>query len=159
MAMTQSERIRLIQESANQFVSRSKCVDSSLRTLIVQAQASSSSAPARVAAVVDRANCATNVTITGKGVGGEYLGILQVAQGCAVCPEVAPAGPGEVRWIRQSTLCPDFERQPFAQQGISELDPAPYVVPCVDPGKRDYFMTPLKRGVGCNYAHLPYPSA
>lgn len=156
--MTQSERIRQIQESATQFVSRSKCVDSSLRTLIVQSQASSSAAPSRVATVVDRADCPTNVVVTGKGTNGEYLGILQVAQGCAICPDAAPAGPGEVRWIRLPTTCPDYERQPFAQQGISTQDPAPYVAPCTDPGKRDYFMTPLKRGVGCNYAHLPYPS-
>lgn len=157
--MLQSERIRLLQEGATQFISRSKCVDSSLQTLIVQSRASQTSAPSTVPNKVDRADCPTNAVATGKGTGGEYLGILQVAQGCAICPDVAPAGPGEVRWIRLPTVCPDYTRQPFAQQGISAQDPAPYIAPCTDPGKRDYLQPPLKRGESCNYRHLPYDSA
>lgn len=158
MAMLQSERLRLIQESATQVISRSKCVDSSLQTLVVQAQASSRSAPATVPGKVDRADCPTNVVATGKGTNGEYLGILQVAQGCAICPDISPAGPGEVPAIVLPTVCPDYERQPFAQQGISAKDPAPYVAPCTDPGKRDYFPAKQNKGGACNYQHLPYDS-
>ncbi len=158
MAMLESERLRLIQEGATKFVSRSKCVDSSLQTLLVQAQASSRSAPATVAAVVDRADCPTNAVITGKGTNGEYLGILQVAQGCAICPDTAPAGPGEVPVIVLPTICPDYSRQPFAQQGISTQDPAPYVAPCTDPGNRFYFPAKQNKGPACNYKHLPYDS-
>jgi hypothetical protein len=158
MAMLESERLRLLQEAATKVVSRFKCNDSSLQTLIVQAQACSRSAPATVAGVVDRGNgCATNVVATGKGTNGEYLGILQVAQGCAICPDTAPAGP-EVPAIVLPTVCPDYTRQPFAQQGISAVDPAPYIAPCTDPGNRVYFPAKQNKGSACNYKHLPYDS-
>lgn len=157
MAMLQSERLRLLQEASTKVVSRFKCVDSSLQTLIVQAQASQTSAPATVAGVASRPAGATNVVATGKGTGGEYLGILQVAQGCAICPDVAPAG-AEVPAVILSVPTLNYDVQPFAQQNISTIYPAPYIAPCTDPGNRFYFPPKEIRGAACNSQHLPYDS-
>lgn len=157
MAMLQSERLRLLQEASTKVVSRFKCVDSSLQTLIVQAQASQTSAPATVAAVASRSAGPTNVVATGKGTGGEYLGILQVAQGCAICPDVAPVG-AEVPAVILSVPTINYDVQPFAQQNISTIYPAPYIAPCTDPGNRFYFPSKPIRGPACNSQHLPYDS-
>jgi hypothetical protein len=159
MAMSQSERIRLIEESARKIVSRNKTVDSSLRTLLVQAQASQIATPQRVAGVVDRNDCPTNVTISGKGTNGEYLGLLQVAQGCAICPTVKPTDTGLVPTITIPTPCLNFTTIPFAQQNISTIYPAPYVAPCSDPGIQGYFPPKERKGENCNAKHLPYDSA
>lgn len=156
--MTQSERIRHLQEQATRYVHRSKCVDASLQTLIVQSQASSVAAPKKVTAVVDRADCPTNAVIAGKGANGEYLGILQAAQHCAICPGLS-SDIGSPPNIELPVPCVDNERVPFAQRNIDAGSPAPYVPPCTDPGKRDYPRTPLIRGRGCNYQHLPVDSA
>lgn len=157
MAMLQSERLRLLQEASTKVVSRFKCVDSSLQTLLVQAQASSQSAPARVAALSSLPAGPTNTVATGKGTGGEYLGILQVAQGCAICPDVASAG-AEVPAVILSVPTINYDVQPFAQQNISTIYPEPYVPPCTDPGNRFYFPPKLVRGPTCNSQHLPYDS-
>lgn len=159
MAMSQSERIRLIEEAARKTVSRNKCVDSSFLTLINQAKACSGSAvPVRVAAVVNRDDCPTNVVIRGKGTNGEYFGHILQAQNCAICPDTGVVDGGVVPTVQLPTPCPNFAVQPFAQQNISTIYPAPYVAPCKDPGNRTYFPTVPKRGDNCNLEHLPYDS-
>jgi hypothetical protein len=75
--MSESERIRRIQEQANKYIARNKCVDSSLLTMKRQAQASSVAAPATVAAVVSQNGCAANATVTGKGTNMDYSAIMQ----------------------------------------------------------------------------------
>ncbi len=162
MAMSQSERIRLLQEAVPRTVSRNKCVDSSFLTMINQAKAASGSAvPVRVAAVIDRNDCATNVTIAGKGMNGEYFGQILAAQHCAVCPDNRPPDGGVQPTITIPTVCPNFSVQPWAQQNISTIYPAPYVAPCTDPGNRVYFPNEPLRGdsSNCTLPHLPYPSA
>ena len=158
--MTDQERIRRIQEQANRFVSRNKCNDASLQTLINQSKATSGRSgntllsEATVPAVVSDGGCARNVTITGVGTGGEYFGILQIAQGNAIGPAVAPADTGVVPMITLPVPCINMQAPPFTQQNLSTM----YVAPCTDPGKRDYFPPRIYDGPGCTYTRITTPS-
>lgn len=154
MAMSQSERIRLLMESSNKFVSRSKVRDSSELTLMNQAKAAKGKvAVSSVAGVIDRADCPTNVTFNGNGTNKERLGITLGAQGCAVCsdPDVSAAP-----YIILPTVCPNPNRPPYAQQDLSGA--YIYKTPCTDPGKRDYFPAPLYDGSNCNSNRQVYSS-
>jgi len=158
--MSDQERIRYIQEQATKFVSRNKCVDSSLQTLKVQSYASSQrsgntnlSAPS-VAAVIDRNDCPTNAVVRGVGTGGEYFGILQVAQGNAIGPTVAPEDTGVSPVITLPVPCINMQAPPFTQQNLSTM----YTAPCTDPGKKDYFPAPIYDGPGCTYNRITTPS-
>lgn len=158
--MSDQERIRYVQEQAKKFVSRNKCVDSSLQTLKVQSYASSQrsgntnlSAPS-VAAVIDRNDCPTNAVVRGVGTGGEYFGILQVAQGNAIGPAVAPADTGVSPVITLPVPCINMQAPPFTQQNLSTM----YTAPCRDPGKKDYFPAPIYDGPGCTYNRITTPS-
>jgi hypothetical protein len=157
--MTDQERIRHIQEQANRVVSRNKCTDASLQTLKVQSQAGSQRngstllAPATVAAVMNVNGCATNVVATGQGTNGEYLGILQIAQGNAIHPRVENAG-AEVPIITLPVPCINMQAPPFTQQNLSTM----YVAPCTNPGKRDYFPARIYDGPGCTYNRITTPS-
>ena len=158
--MTDQERIRHIQEQANRFVSRNKCNDASLPTLINQSKATSARSrktllsEATVSAVVSDGGCARNVTITGVGTGGEYFGILQIAQGNAIGPAVAPADTGVVPMITLPVPCINMQAPPFTQQNLSTM----YVAPCTNPGKRDYFPPAIYDGPGCTYNRITTPS-
>ena len=158
--MTDQERIRHIQEQANKFVSRNKCVDASLQTLIVQATTGSQRSgntllsAATVSAVMNNAGCANNVTITGVGTGGEYFGILQIAQGNAIQPTIPNGDTGVIPAIVLPVPCIDMQAPPFTQQNLSAM----YVAPCTDPGKRDYFPAPIYDGPGCTYNRITTPS-
>lgn len=158
--MTDQERIRHIQEQANRFVSRNKCNDASLQTLINQSKATSARSgntlltEATVSAVVSDGGCARNVTVRGVGTGGEYFGILQIAQGNAIGPAVAPADTGVVPMITLPVPCINMQAPPFTQQNLSTM----YVAPCTDPGKRDYFPPPIYDGPGCTYNRITTPS-
>jgi hypothetical protein len=160
--MSQSERIRHIQEQANRVVSRNRCVDSSLLTLQRQAQASKAgpSVPVVGTTTVVEGGCCRTVTVKGKGTQMDYTGILQKSQGCAVCPDVAPADTGVVPVVLLSVPCINNSVIPFAQQNISTIYPPPYVPPCTDPGNQQYFPVKPVRGSGpnCSHAHLPYDS-
>ncbi len=159
--MSQSERIRHIQEQANRVVSRNRCVDSSLLTMQRQAQASRTNiAPVTVQNKIVENGCCRTVTIRGKGMQMEYGGILQAAQGCAICPDVRPTDTGSSPVIILPTPCINETVIPFAQQNISTIYPAPYIPPCTDPGNRQYFPEKPVRGDGpnCDYQHLPYDS-
>jgi hypothetical protein len=157
--MTDQERIRHIQEQAKRVVARNKCTDASLQTLKVQAQAGSQRsgntliAPATVSAVVSNNGCANNVTITGGGTNGEYFGILQIAQGNAIHPNVPNAG-AEVPIITLPVPCINMQAPPFTQQNLSTM----YVAPCTNPGKNDYFTAPIYDGPGCTYNRITTPS-
>lgn len=158
--MTDQERIRRIQEQANRFVSRNKTVDSSLQTLITQSAAGSQRSgntllePATVSAVMNKAGCANNVTITGGGTGGEYFGILQIAQGNAINPRIPNADTGATPMITLPVPCINMQAPPFTQQNLSTM----YIAPCTDPGKRDYFPRPIYDGPGCTYNRITTPS-
>jgi hypothetical protein len=158
--MTDQERIRHIQEQANKFVSRNKCVDASLQTLKVQATTGSQRSgntllsAATVSAVMNNAGCANNVTITGVGTGGEYFGILQIAQGNAIQPTIPNGDTGVIPAIVLPVPCIDMQAPPFTQQNLSAM----YVAPCTDPGKRDYFPAPIYDGPGCTYNRITTPS-
>ena len=169
MMMTDQERIRHIQEASTKFVSRNKCVDSSLMTMVVQARASTVAVPVEsIKAVTSKAvlqsttpgvltsGCTnTNVYVTGVGTGHDYSGILQKAQSSAIC---ACSGVGDTGVTPQIVLpvpCIDMTKPPFAQKNT----PAPfYTEPCADPGKRDYFPPKLYSGPGCTYTMIRTPS-
>jgi len=143
-----------MQEQATKYVSRNKCVDASLRTMVVQARASSVATPTTVSAVVNQSGCAANATVTGGGAGGEYLGILQAAQASAICACSGFSDTGVVPQIVLPVPCVDMTKPPFTQQDTSNF----YKVPCADPGKQDYFPPPIYDGPGCTYNRITTPS-
>ena len=149
LPMTQSERIRLIQEQANKYVSRSKCVDSSLQTIIVQAKASATYTPQKVANTSSMLG-----TVTGKGTNGEFINVLQAAQAnaigapCSNTPAETPAV------ITLPTPCINYNAPPWTQQNMSTM----YVAPCAIPGKLDYFPPQLSNGPGCTTTKITTPS-
>lgn len=96
----------------------------------------------------------TNVTITGVGTGGEYINILQIAQGNAIGPKVLPADTGARPVITLPVPVINMQAPPFTQQNLSTM----YVAPCTDPGKRDYFPRPIYDGPGCTYTRITTPS-
>ena len=154
MVMTQSERLRYIQEQATKYVSRNKCVDSSLMTLVKQSQASATAAPQTVAAVVSEGNCAANRTMRGKGTNGEYVGILQAAQASAICACSGVADTGVVPAIVLPVPCINQNAPPFTEQNLTSF----YTPPCTNPGKIDYFPPPIYDGPGCTYNRITTPS-
>ena len=160
MIMTDQERIRYIQEASNKFVSRNKCVDASLMTMINQAKASSVATPSSrpissvAPSVTAGSSCATNIYISGVGSGNEYFGILQAAQGCAICPDTPPADTGVSPQIVLPTPCINMSAPPFTQQNLSTI----YTEPCTNPGKRDYFPPKIYDGPGCTYTRITTPS-
>ena len=152
--MTDQERIRHIQEAANKFVARNKCVDSSLMTMVAQAKSSRVEQPKSVSAVVSRGGCAANATIVGGGVGGEYVGILQAAQASAICHCSDPIDTFVNPVMTLPTPCVNMNAPPFTQQNLSTI----YTAPCVNPGKRDYFPNRIYNGPGCTYTKITTPS-
>ena len=152
--MTDQERVRYIQEQANKYVSRNKCVDASLLTMINQAKASSVAQPAIVTGVITGGGCARIFFITGGGAGGEYFGIMQKAQNSAVCACAGITDTGVVPVITLPVPCINMNAPPFTQQNLSTM----YTAPCTNPGKRDYFPPPIYDGPGCTYNRLTTPS-
>jgi hypothetical protein len=151
LPMTQSERIRLIQEQANKFVSRNKCNDSSLQTLIVQAKASATYTPQRV-----QGNNGCTVVATGKGTNGEFINILQAAQANAMgapCSNT-PGDTGVTRVVTVPTPCINYNAPPWTQQNMSSF----YTAPCAIPGKNDYFPPRVPNGPGCTTTKITTPS-
>lgn len=159
--MTDQERIRRIQEASTKFVSRNKCVDASLMTMINQAKASSVATPASAPvssvapSVKAGSSCATNIYISGIGTGNDYSGILQKAQNSAICACSGVADTGVVPQIVLPVPCIDMTKPPFAQKDTTS---AFYTEPCVDPGKRDYFPPKIYNGPGCTYTKITTPS-
>ena len=172
--MTDQERIRHIQEQARSVVSRNRCQDASLQTLINQSRACSQKSgagltPVTVSGVKDYNGQGTealntslntngggypmNVVTRGVGTGGEYFGILQVAQGNAIGPATAPADTSVVPNITLPVPCINMQAPPFTQQNLSTM----YVAPCTDPGKKDYFFQ-VYDGPGCAYNRITTPS-
>ena len=149
--MSESERIRLIQEQANKYIARNKCVDSSLLTMKRQAQASSVAAPATVAAVVSQNGCAANATVTGKGTNMDYSAIMQKAASCAVCSDTNTS---VTPYITLVTPCINNYAPPFTQQNLSTM----YVTPCTDPGNRVYFPPAIYDGSNCTFNRNMTPS-
>ena len=153
-AMSESERIRHIQEQANKFVSRRKCVDSSLMTMMAQAKASSTSKPSTVPLVVNRGGCATNAVTTGVGTQMDYTAILQKAQGCAICPDFPTPNTNISSIITLAVPCINNLAPPFTQRNLSTM----YNPACTDPGKRDYFPAPIFDGPNCQFNRITTPS-
>ena len=157
LPMTQSERIRLIQEQANKYVSRNKCNDSSLQTMIVQAKASSTYTPQKVQGSSGWGLTSSfNVVATGKGTNGEYINILQAAQANAIgapCSNT-PGDTGVTRTITLPTPCINYNAPPWTQQNMSSF----YVAPCAIPGKNDYFPPFVSNGPGCTTTRITTPS-
>ena len=166
--MDQSERIRHLQEQATRYISRSKCVDASLRTLIVQSKSSGGSAPASVAlSCGDPAASYTSISstaipgspiigkacsgvATGKGTRGEFINILQSKQAAAICCDTETQG----GVIVLPVPCIDMNAPPFTQQNMSN----PYIPPCRIPGNEVYFPPKIYDGVGCTYTRITTPS-
>ena len=139
--MLQSERLRYIQQQANQYISRSNVRDSSEQTRIVQARSSGNEIPSIVAANMTASkltantaisNLSTNVTISGKGTNMEYLNVLQAAEKCAICADPDPViNPG----VAIPVVCIDRTKPPFAQRDLSGA----YIPDC-KPGFNQYFV-------------------
>ena len=158
MSMSQSERIRRIQEEANRYLSRNKVRDSSELTLIRQAEASSVAAQQTVRAVINPhtsqqmtsydglPDCAANVVFTGVGTQNDYSAILQKAQNCAVCSDDDPAlNP----YIIRSVPCYNRLDFPFIQNNLS----TPYL--CQTIGKTGYFPQPPTCAASNNIYYTP----
>ena len=142
MVLTQSERLRLIEEASNRYVARNKVRDSSELTLIRQAKASSVVAPQIVSGVIDQHTsqlvspyqfASQNSTIAyfkGVGTQNDYSAILQGAQKCAVCSDDDPS-------INPYIVLPvptiDPQQFPFIQRNLSTP------VFCSVPGFNVYF--------------------
>jgi len=152
--MTDQERIRHIQEAANKFRARNACVDSSLLTMVAQAKSSRLAQPTSVSAVVNQGGCGTKATVVGNGAGGEYFGILQAAQGSAICACSGPIDTFVNPVITLPVPCVNMNAPPFTQQNLSTI----YTAPCVDPGKRRYFPPKIYDGPGCTYTRITTPS-
>lgn len=152
--MSESERMRQIQDQAKQFVSRRRCVDSSLMTMIVQAKASSTSTPATVPLVVNRNGCATNSVATGVGTNMDYTGILQKAQGCAVAKDYTQPDTNTSNIIALPYPCINNLAPPFTEQNLSTF----YKAPCTNPGNMFYFPSTIVDNVNCNYNRIITPS-
>lgn len=151
MAMSESERLRRIQEQATSYVNRAKCVDSSLLTFMNQMKASKGTvAPQTVTGKIVRDGCCATVSYKGKGTNMDQSALIAAAAGCAICSdEVSPSG-----GIKIPTVCVDNFAPPFTQQNLSTM----YVTPCKVPGPEVYFPTVPVRGENCNLPHLPYDS-
>jgi hypothetical protein len=157
MVLSQSELLRYKQEQATKYVSRNKCVDASLLTMVNQAKASSVSAPVRVASSSTETACAGQATITGRGTNGEYIAVLQAAQAAAFntpCSTNKPADTGVVPQIILPVPCINYDAPPFTQQNLSTM----YVAPCTDPGNRVYFPPFVSNGPGCTTNIITTPS-
>jgi len=150
--LSESERLRLLTEGRVRYIARGKVRDSSELTYIAQAKASKTAGIQTIPTVVNQANCATNATVTGKGTNMEYIGILQKAQGCAICadPDVATN-----LGMYLSTGCVNQQAPPFTQQNLSTM----YVTPCKDPGFKVYFPAPIYDGPNCTFNRITTPSA
>jgi hypothetical protein len=161
--MLQSERLRYIQKQATTYVSRTKCNDSSLQTLVVQAKASGIATPLTVALScgAPATNYATAVptdsksvrvacggVATGKGTNREYIGILQAKQGCAIC-----ATESTTQGIQLPVPCVNQNAPPFTQQDMTN----PYIPPCT-PGNNTFFPPKIFDGPGCTYSRNTTPS-
>jgi hypothetical protein len=152
MAMLQSERLRLIQEEANKYVSRRKVRDASELTYIHQAQAlSKTTQPVTVVTKVIRDGCAADTTVCGKGTNKDYTAILQKAQSCAICSE-PDLGNNLVAVL--PTPCFPRNRPPFAQQ---DMLGTVYTPPC-KPGYQVFFPPKLSDGPTCNFNRQFFPS-
>ena len=168
--MDQSERLRHIQKQAIRYISKSKCVDASLRTMVVQATASKMSAPSSVALngnpaaaytaiapvaipgpSISRASCGV---ATGKGTNGEYLAILQAKQGGAICGSGSVNMGSEGGVITLPVPCIDMNAPPFTQQNMSD----PYKSTCGPLTSEVYFPPKIFDGPGCTYSRITTPS-
>ena len=129
MAMSYSERMRYIQEEANQYLSRNKVRDSSELTLIRQAKASSVIDPNIVSATTNlhtnqlippyqnTSDCAANVVYKGVGTNNDYSGILKGKQNCAICSDDDPS---INRYLTTQTWpCYNRLQPPFIQKNLS----------------------------------------
>uniref|UniRef100_A0A6C0D971 Uncharacterized protein n=1 Tax=viral metagenome TaxID=1070528 RepID=A0A6C0D971_9ZZZZ len=158
MSMSYSERMRYIQEEANKYVARNKCRDSSEITLMRQAKASSVAAPQTVQAVINLhssqqmtsyqglPDCPDNVVFTGVGTSNTYSGILQKAQGCAICADPDPV---TNPYITLPTPCFNRDGFPFVQNNVS----SPYI--CQTIGKTGYFKEPNTCAASNNIYYTP----
>lgn len=149
--MSESERIRRIQEQANKYIARNKCVDSSLLTMKRQAQASSVVAPTIVSMVKSQDDCNTTTINEGKGTNMEYSAIMQKAASCAVCSDTDTS---VTPYITLVTPCINNFAPPFTQQNLSTI----YVAPCTDPGNRVYFPPAIYDGSNCTFNRNMIPS-
>jgi len=166
--MNQSERIRHIEEQSKRIISRNKCMDSYARTmLVVQPKASGTGVPKTVAlscgvpaasyAAVVPVAIPTGPTVpqgcggvaTGKGTNGEYIGLLQAKQACALNNDVQ----GGV--ITLPVPCIDQNAPPFTQSDMTKSDTWA-AVPCVY--NETYFPPKIYDGEGCTYTRITTPS-
>ena len=148
----------MIQEQANKYVSRNKCVDSSLQTFIVQSRASATSAPKTVQnrSGWGAGTSSFSVVATGKGTNGEYINILQAAQANAVGAPCSnkPGDTGVTPVITLPIPCINYQAPPWTQQNLSSF----YTAPCTNPGKRDFFPPYVSNGPGCKTDKITTPS-
>jgi len=171
--MSHSERLARIMNENQNYISRSKVRDSSELTSIRQAKASSVKIPQTVQTVglkVDAYGVTTSlstvVTVKGSGTNMEYGGILQAAQGCAVCADSVTPG-----FYISSFTTYDRTKPPFAQKDLATAenavckvrDPVEYFPPFLQRGNTNIYREQGVYNTGntqttITHQHLPYPS-
>ena len=124
---------------STKFISRNKVRDQSEQVLKIQAQANTTVLAA----------FATG-SVVGAGTQGEYLGILQKAQSCAICSDPDPVAN---RSVTLACAVSSHTEPPWAQQASA----APYIPAC-QPGKVDYFPPKLSVTCSTNQIRYPFPS-
>ncbi len=157
MVMSQSERLSAIQKLyTKKWVPRNKPRDASEITYMNQARAAAgtpliTTVYGKVAdPSVTGLACCAQVTSRGKGMNGEYLGILMGKQGCAIC---SGPDPNVNLGITIPAKCLDQQVPPFTQQDLSNS----YVV-CTSSGFNKYFPEPDTCTSGCPTARVVFPS-
>lgn len=157
MVMSQSERLSAIQKLyTKKWVPYNKPRDASEITYMNQARAAAGtplivSVSGKVAdPSVTGKTCAAQVTARGKGVNGEYLGILMGKQGCVICSH---PDPGVNLGMTIPAKCLDEQVPPFTQQDLEN----PYVV-CKSSGFNKYFPEPDTCTSGCPKPRVVFPS-
>jgi hypothetical protein len=160
MAMDESQRIRLLQQQANTYVSRSRPRDSSEITYMLQAKAAQAfvaptlraGAPNGSFPVVTGCNTSGQFVTQGKATNKDYTALIQGLAGCAVCSDPVPS---EALGIYIPVVSNDYLAPPFTQQNLS----TPYVV-CQTPNNNYFFPPPASGLSNCSNSQqrLFFPS-
>lgn len=149
MALSQQEYLSRFMFEQPKLIARNKVRSQGEQIQIVQARASTYASPSIVGAYMNQNGISTVVfnAPRGNGVEGTYLGILQKAQGCAICADPDPVANA---FQQLPSICTDHSLPPWSQNLAAST--------CT-PGFRQYF--PAKLSVTCstNQIRYPYPSS
>jgi hypothetical protein len=163
MALSQSERMRIIMDEQPKYISRSKVRDSSELTVIRKARASGTEIPTSVAGIKEVDGCARNVIYRGKGTNMDYDSVLERAQFTSAFVESTFVDVGVSNRILVTPPVYDRRKEPLSQQDLSGtfINGAfvgPYTAPCRVPGFVQYFPPKRFNGKYCKFNTNVLPS-